>query len=97
MTALFFFLSSLRACRVVVYATPHTILALPAHPRSAPPPASTTASAPRWPACEGQIVFDALLSRYSTIEPAWSDDAPPAYRDSLVLRGLESLPVRLLA
>ena len=45
---------------------------------------------------EGHIVFGSLLDRYSTIEPAWTDDAPPAYRDSLVLRGLESLPVRLL-
>jgi cytochrome P450 len=45
---------------------------------------------------EGHIVFDALLDRYATIEPAWSDDSPPAYRDSLVLRGLEALPVRLL-
>jgi len=46
---------------------------------------------------EGQIVFDSLLDRYSKIEPAWSDDAPLRYRDNLVLRGLEALPVRLLA
>ena len=46
---------------------------------------------------EGQIVFDSLLSRYSTIEPAWSDEQPPKYRDSLVLRGLEGLPVLLRA
>ena len=46
---------------------------------------------------EGHIVFDSLLNRYSTIEPAWTDDAPPKYRDSLVLRGLETLPVRLLS
>jgi cytochrome P450 len=46
---------------------------------------------------EGHIVFDSLLSRYGTIEPAWTDDAPPRYRDNLVLRGLEALPVRLLA
>jgi len=44
---------------------------------------------------EGHIVFDSLLNRYSTIEPAWTDDTPPKYRDSLVLRGLENLPVRL--
>lgn len=44
---------------------------------------------------EGHIVFDSLLNRYSTIEPGWTDDAPPTYRDSLVLRGLESLPIRL--
>ena len=46
---------------------------------------------------EGQIVFDSIVERYSTIEPAWSDDSPPRYRDSVVLRGLESLPVRLLS
>jgi cytochrome P450 len=45
---------------------------------------------------EGQIVFGSLLDRYRTIEPAWTDDAPLTYRDSLVLRGLEELPVRLL-
>ena len=45
---------------------------------------------------EGQIVFSTLVDRYSTIEPAWPDDQPPAYRNNLVLRGLESLPVRLL-
>ena len=45
---------------------------------------------------EGQIVFNTLVDRYSTIEPAWPDDQPPAYRNNLVLRGLESLPVRLL-
>ena len=44
---------------------------------------------------EGHIVVDSLLNRYPTIEPAWTDDAPPKYRDSLVLRGLEALPVRL--
>jgi cytochrome P450 len=44
---------------------------------------------------EGQIVFDSLVNRYATIEPAWADDNPPPYRNNLVLRGLESLPVRL--
>jgi cytochrome P450 len=44
---------------------------------------------------EGHIVFDAMLRRYNTIEPAWSDNSPPVYRDSVVLRGLERLPVRL--
>jgi cytochrome P450 len=44
---------------------------------------------------EAHIVFDSLLNRYQTIEPAWPSDAPPKYRDSLVLRGLEALPVRL--
>jgi hypothetical protein len=39
------------------------------------------------------VVFDRLLDRFATIEPAWGDD-PPRYRDSIVLRGLESLPVR---
>jgi cytochrome P450 len=42
---------------------------------------------------EGQIVFDSLLDRFATIEPAWDD---LTYRDNLVLRGLEQLPVRLL-
>jgi len=45
---------------------------------------------------EGQIVFDSLLARYSAIEPAWPEDKPPVYRDSAVLRGLETLPVRLV-
>jgi cytochrome P450 len=44
---------------------------------------------------EGQIVFDSLLNRYTSIEAAWSDDVPLRYRDNLVLRGLEQLPVRL--
>ena len=44
---------------------------------------------------EGQIVFDSLLDRYSAIEPAWTDDAPLTYRNNLVLRGLEALPVHL--
>jgi cytochrome P450 len=43
---------------------------------------------------EGQVVFDRLLERFSTIEPAWTDERP-RYRDSIVLRGLESLPVAL--
>ncbi len=42
---------------------------------------------------EGQIVFDRLLDRFPVIEPAWGS-ARPSYRDTLVLRGLESLPVR---
>jgi cytochrome P450 len=42
---------------------------------------------------EGQIVFDSLLDRYAAIEPAWTE---LTYRDNLVLRGLEALPVRLL-
>jgi cytochrome P450 len=41
---------------------------------------------------EGQIVFDRLLDRFSVIEPAWGDERP-RYRNSIVLRGLESLPV----
>jgi len=44
---------------------------------------------------EGQVVFDRLLDRFPVIEPAWSDDDRPRYRDSIVLRGLESLPVRV--
>jgi cytochrome P450 len=42
---------------------------------------------------EGRVLFDRLLDRYPVIEPAWSDERP-RYRDSIVLRGLESLPVR---
>ena len=42
---------------------------------------------------EGQIVFGELLDRFPVIEPAWGADRP-VYRDSIVLRGLESLPVR---
>jgi cytochrome P450 len=42
---------------------------------------------------EGQVVFEQLLDRFATIEPAWGDDRP-RYRDSIVLRGLETLPVR---
>jgi cytochrome P450 len=42
---------------------------------------------------EGRVVFDRLLDRYPVIEPAWGDERP-RYRDSIVLRGLESLPVR---
>jgi cytochrome P450 len=42
---------------------------------------------------EGHVVFDELLDRFPMIEPAWSDR--PAYRDTIVLHGLESLPVRL--
>jgi hypothetical protein len=41
---------------------------------------------------EGQVVLDHLLDRFPTIEPAWGDTRPP-YRNSLVLHGLESLPV----
>jgi len=42
---------------------------------------------------EGQAVFDRLLNRFETIEPAWGEHRP-IYRRSLVLRGLEALPVR---
>ena len=45
---------------------------------------------------EGQIAFGALLDQFRNIEPAWSDDSPPRYRDNVVLRGLETLPVRLV-
>jgi len=44
---------------------------------------------------EGQVVFGALLDHYPSIEPAWSDQEPLRYRDNVVLRGLESLPVHL--
>jgi len=42
---------------------------------------------------EGAVVFDRLLDRFPVIEPAWGDERP-AYRDTIVLHGLESLPVR---
>ena len=44
---------------------------------------------------EGHIVFDRLLERFPRIEPAWSADAPPVYRDNVILRGVESLLVDL--
>jgi cytochrome P450 len=43
---------------------------------------------------EGHVVFERLLDRFSVIEPAW-DDSRPTYRDTIVLHGLESLPVRV--
>jgi cytochrome P450 len=42
---------------------------------------------------EGAVVFDRLLDRFPVIEPAWGDERP-VYRDTIVLHGLESLPVR---
>ena len=42
---------------------------------------------------EGNVVFERLLDRFPVIEPAWDDR--PAYRDTIVLHGLESLPVRV--
>ncbi len=42
---------------------------------------------------EGRVIFDRLLDRYQVIEPGWGDERP-VHRDSMVLRGLESLPVR---
>jgi cytochrome P450 len=46
---------------------------------------------------EGQLAFDRLLDRFRVIQPAWTSDSPPRYRDSTILRGLETLPVDLLA
>ncbi|MBA2437845.1 MAG: cytochrome P450, partial [Acidimicrobiia bacterium] len=43
---------------------------------------------------EGQVVFGRLLERYSNIELL---DDNPRYRDSITLRGLAELPVRLTA
>src|SRR5438445_350295 len=43
---------------------------------------------------EAHVVFDRLLERYASIEPDWGDTRP-AYRDSIVLHGLETLPVRI--
>jgi cytochrome P450 len=42
---------------------------------------------------EGRVFFERLLSRFPTVEPAWTDR--PRFRDTVVLRGLESLPVTL--
>ncbi len=42
---------------------------------------------------EGRVVFGRLLDRFAVIEPAWGATRP-RYRDSIVLRGLETLPVR---
>jgi len=42
---------------------------------------------------EGHVVFERLLDRFPVIEPGWSDR--PVYRDTIVLHGLESLPVRV--
>ncbi|HUZ43195.1 MAG TPA: cytochrome P450 [Acidimicrobiales bacterium] len=69
--------------------------------RSGPPPVSFSGGihyclGAALARAEGQIVFDSLVSRYTAIEPAWPEDKPPVYRDSAVLRGLETLPVRLL-
>jgi cytochrome P450 len=43
---------------------------------------------------EGHVVFERLLDRFPVIEPAWGD-ARPKYRDTIVLHGLQSLPVRV--
>jgi cytochrome P450 len=43
---------------------------------------------------EGHVVFDRLLDRFAVIEPAW-DGERPRHRESIVLHGLESLPVRV--
>ena len=42
---------------------------------------------------EGHVVFDRLLDRFPVIEPAWGDTRP-TYRETIVLHGLQSLPVR---
>jgi cytochrome P450 len=43
---------------------------------------------------EGHVVFDRLLDRFPVIEPAWGGTRP-VYRDTIVLHGLQSLPVRV--
>jgi cytochrome P450 len=43
---------------------------------------------------EGAVVFERLLDRFPVIEPAWGDQRP-GFRDTIVLHGLESLPVRV--
>ena len=42
---------------------------------------------------EGQVAFPAVLARWQRIEPA--GDAPPPWINSLVFRGMKSLPVRV--
>ena len=43
---------------------------------------------------EGQVVLDRLLDRFPVIEPAWGAERP-RFADSIILRGLETLPIRL--
>jgi cytochrome P450 len=45
---------------------------------------------------EGAVVFERLLERFPVIEPAWGVRRPE-YRDTIVLHGLESLPVRVVS
>jgi cytochrome P450 len=42
---------------------------------------------------EGQVVFDQLLDRFGTIELT----SEPTWRNTLILRGLDQLPVRVAA
>jgi cytochrome P450 len=42
---------------------------------------------------EGRVFFERLLDRFRTVAPAWTER--PRFRDTVVLRGLESLPVTL--
>ena len=53
--------------------------------------ASTIASAPPLARLEGRIVLEVLLERFSQIS---LHDEQPRFRNSIVLRGLEALPVR---
>jgi cytochrome P450 len=41
---------------------------------------------------EGQVVLERILDTFRSLEPAW--DERPRYRNSIVLHGLETLPVR---
>ena len=42
---------------------------------------------------EGQVAFPAVPARWRYIDPA--GDAPPPWINSLVLRGMKALPVRV--
>jgi cytochrome P450 len=43
---------------------------------------------------EGQVVLDRLLGRFPLIEAAWGAERP-RFTDSIILRGLETLPIRV--
>ena len=63
-------------------------------PSSGIPELRTGTVPDRRPADPWAVVFDRLLDRFPVIEPAWGDERP-AYRDTIVLHGLESLPVQV--
>ena len=44
---------------------------------------------------EGAVTFPALLAHYAQIEPAFDEGGEPEWINSLVFRGMKSLPVRV--